>query len=204
MTTRISSTHSRMRKEPRQARSRATVDSIVQAGARVLSDRGWAGFNTNDVADAAGVSIGSLYQYFPDKQALVEAIRQHHLNDVLAVIRTVGSGEKHPGQLVDELVDGMIAAHSIHPELHRVLLDIAPPHSSAISAHSVFEAQYLARYRAVVEAYPGSRGRAVNSMVAQVLCAAVEGVIHGAARSGTLKSKELKEELVHLVCSYLG
>jgi len=204
LTTRISSTHSRMRKEPRQARSRATVDSIVQAGARVLSDRGWAGFNTNDVAEAAGVSIGSLYQYFPDKQALIEAIRQRHLDDVLAVIRAVGTGEKHPRQLVGDLVDGMIAAHSIQPELHRVLLDIAPPHSSSISAHSVFEAQYLARYRTVVEAFPGSRGHAANSMVAQVLSAAVEGVIHSAARSGTLKSKELKEELVHLVCSYLG
>lgn len=60
-----------MRKEPRQARSRATVEIIVRAGARVLGDRGWAGFTTNQVAEVAGVSIGSLYQYFPDKLALM-------------------------------------------------------------------------------------------------------------------------------------
>ncbi|WP_338525417.1 TetR/AcrR family transcriptional regulator [Pseudomonas batumici] len=204
MTTRIPSTHSPMRKEPRQTRSRATVDSIVQAGARVLSERGWAGFNTNEVAGVAGVSIGSLYQYFPDKQALIEAIRLRHLNEVLTVIRTVGAGEKSPRQRVEDLVDGLIAAHSVHPELHRVLLEETSPYSSPVSAQSVFETEYLARYAAVVAAYPDSQRKAASPMVAQVLSSAVEGVIHGAARRGTLKSPALKEELVHLVCSYLA
>jgi len=200
LTTRIPPAPSPMRKEPRQARSRATVDSIVQAGARVLSERGWAGFNTNEVAEVAGVSIGSLYQYFPDKQALIEAIRQLHLNEVLKVIRAVDVGEKPPRQLVEDLVGGMIAAHSVHPELHRVLLEETSPYAHSVSDQSVFETEYLARYAAVVAAYPGSR----SPMVAQVLSSAVEGVIHGAARRGTLQSPELKEELVHLVCAYLA
>ena len=70
-----------MRKEPRQARSHATVETIIQAGARILSDKRGAGFTTNKVADLAGVSIGSLYQYFPDKLSLVDAIRRRHLDD---------------------------------------------------------------------------------------------------------------------------
>ncbi len=57
-----------MRKQPSQARSKATVDAIVEAAARILGDQGWAGFTTNKVAEAAGVSIGSYYQYFPDKR----------------------------------------------------------------------------------------------------------------------------------------
>src|SRR5579871_4413597 len=78
---------SAMRKEPRQARSRATVEAIIRAGARVLGARGMDGFTTNETADVAGVSIGSLYQYFPDKLSLIDAIRRRHLDDVLAVMR---------------------------------------------------------------------------------------------------------------------
>lgn len=191
-----------MRKEPRQARSRATVDVIVSAGAHVLGDRGWAGFTTNEVADVAGVSIGSIYQYFPDKLALIDAVRRRHLDDVMAVMRDVSERGRTPRQLVDDLVGGMIAAHSIHPALHRVLLDEVPGHASARSAHRVFEAEYLERYRALIAMY-GRVQDAAAEQVVQVLSAAVEGVIHGAARRGTLKSPALKRELVLLIHAYL-
>ena len=191
-----------MRKVPRQARSRATVEAIVLAGARVLGDRGWAGFNTNDVAEVAGVSIGSLYQYFPDKQALVEAIRQRHLDDVLALLPQPGASKRPLVQLVTELVEGLVAAHSVHPALHRVLLEIAPPHTGAGSTRAVFETQYQERYRVLVAA-ARPRGAVATGVVVQVLSAAVEGVVHGAARNGSLQSKALKTELVSLVCSYL-
>ena len=59
LATRISTPRTSMRKELRQARSRPKVDGIVQVGAHILGSHGWAGFNTNDMADAAGVSIGS-------------------------------------------------------------------------------------------------------------------------------------------------
>ena len=84
MSTRIAKRSPGLRKEPRQARSRATVEAIVDAGARVLAEDGWAAFTTNRVAERAGASIGSLYQYFPDKLSLVEAIRRRHLDDCLA------------------------------------------------------------------------------------------------------------------------
>lgn len=62
------------RKAPAQARSRATWEAIVEAAARIVAERGLAGFNTNAVAERAGVSIGSLYQYFPNKDALMVAL----------------------------------------------------------------------------------------------------------------------------------
>lgn len=59
------------RKSPKQARSAETVEAIVEAAARILEVKGVEGFNTNNVARRAGVSIGSLYQYFPNKHALI-------------------------------------------------------------------------------------------------------------------------------------
>lgn len=69
----------RARKDPKQPRSQAMVETILAAAARVLAKESLAGFNTNRVADVAGASIGSLYQYFPNKAALVAALidREH-------------------------------------------------------------------------------------------------------------------------------
>ena len=193
-----------MRKEPRQARSRATVEAIIHAGARVLAERGMDGFTTNAAADVAGVSIGSLYQYFPDKSSLIDAVRRRHLDDVLGVVREMGQGNRPITQLVENLVDGMIAVHSIQPALHRVLLDEAPHQDGSRSIHGTFEAEYLGRYRAIIAISQDGKGSADLDVKAQVLSSAVEGVIHSAARWGTPKSAELRRELVHLVRSYLS
>ncbi len=67
------------RRRPRQARSRATYDSILEAAVQVLARDGAAGLTTNRVAQRAGVSIGTLYQYFPDKAAIVLAAAQREL-----------------------------------------------------------------------------------------------------------------------------
>lgn len=74
------------RKRPRQARAEATVDAIVEAAARILSAEGLMGFNTNSVARVAGVSVGSLYQYFPSKEAiLAEMLRRKQINVLSAL-----------------------------------------------------------------------------------------------------------------------
>lgn len=67
------------RRSPKQARSRATVEAIVEAAAQILERGGPAALNTNDVAERAGVSVGTLYQYFPDKQAILIAAARREL-----------------------------------------------------------------------------------------------------------------------------
>ena len=67
------------RKKPRQERSVATVDAILDATARVLCTTGYDRASTNRIALAAGVSVGSLYQYFPSKEALVAALAARHM-----------------------------------------------------------------------------------------------------------------------------
>jgi AcrR family transcriptional regulator len=204
MSTRIQKQRPPMRKEPTQTRSRATVDAIVEAGARVLGDRGWAGFTTNAVAAVAGISIGSLYQYFPDKLCLVEAIRRRHFDEVLAVLRRAVAADLPLEQGADTLVQGMIDAHGINPELHRVLLDEVPGLEGSRSAHDAFLVDYQRRYKDFVVIHRRVGSGPSDDVLAQLLSGMVEGVIHNSARKGTLDSPDLKQELVRMICSYLG
>ncbi|NUR10624.1 MAG: helix-turn-helix transcriptional regulator, partial [Bradyrhizobium sp.] len=72
------------RKSALQARSRATVDALVEATARILVRDGFEKASTNRIADMAGVSVGSLYQYFPSKEALVAAVIDRHNEEIMA------------------------------------------------------------------------------------------------------------------------
>jgi AcrR family transcriptional regulator len=162
------------------------------------------GFTTNETADVAGVSIGSLYQYFPDKLSLIDAIRRRHLDDVLAVVRETGRSDKPLRQRVEDLIDGMMAAHRVEPALHRVLLDEAPRYDGSRSVRGAFEAEYMDRYKSIVAAFQNREEAAAIEVAAQVLSSAVEGVIHNAARRGMLASPELRQELAHMACSYLS
>ncbi|MBQ0752748.1 MAG: TetR/AcrR family transcriptional regulator [Gammaproteobacteria bacterium] len=71
-----------MRKLPKQQRSRALVESLIDATAAVLAEHGLDNTTTNHIADAAGVSVGSLYQYFPDKESLIEALLERMVKDL--------------------------------------------------------------------------------------------------------------------------
>ena len=74
------------RKPPHQARAKATVDAILDATARILAEDGFEAVNTNRVAEVAGVSVGSLYQYFPNKGSLVGAVAVRHTEAMAAVV----------------------------------------------------------------------------------------------------------------------
>jgi AcrR family transcriptional regulator len=73
----------RPKKLPRQARAKATYESILDAAARLLTARGYGGFTTNHVAEVAGVAIGSLYEYFPDKETIVAELVRRTVRETL-------------------------------------------------------------------------------------------------------------------------
>lgn len=193
-----------MRKEPRQARSRATVEAIVQAGARILSDEGWAGFTTNRVAELAGVSIGSLYQYFPDKLSLVDAIRHRHLDDSITVMRNIRADGLSPAEFATQLVRAIVAAHSVYPGLHRILLDEAPSSEEYRNPNSEFEIEYLSYFAESVATYRTRPTTAADHVAGRVVSDAIDGVIHNAARRGALDDPAIQKELVRLIAPYLG
>jgi AcrR family transcriptional regulator len=191
-----------MRKSPRQARAQATIDAILDAAAHILGARGWAGLTTNAAAETAGVSIGSLYQYFPNKLALVEAVRLRHLNEVLAVLRAAADEETPRARRIAALADGMIAVHSRYPAAHRVLLEESPRGEDSRGAHDFFETQLRKGYEAIFKA--NSNREADARIGAQVLAGAAAGAVHDAARQGILALPAFRQELITLIRSYLS
>jgi len=116
------------RRVPRQDRSRFTVDSIVEAGARVLRERGYAAMTTNRVARLAGVSIGSLYSFFPNREAIMLAILQRRLSalagEIEADLRT--ALQKEGLESTQFLIGRLVAVVTPDRELYRVLLRELP------------------------------------------------------------------------------
>src|SRR6187551_3920376 len=99
----------RMRREPRQGRSRQTVHAVLGAVARVIRREGVDAVTTNRIAEAAGVSIGSLYQYFPNKKAIFSALHARHVEDVHQVIeRTMVERSRSLDGFTRTLVEGLV------------------------------------------------------------------------------------------------
>src|SRR5688572_12768484 len=117
----------RSRRDPKQLRSRAIVEAIVEAGRQLLAQEGAASLTTNRIAERAGVSIGSLYRYFPNKQAILAAIYDADTGREVADIRASDDWEIDRVPLVDALariVDFQLERHrrllALGPEFYRV------------------------------------------------------------------------------------
>src|SRR3954463_13511630 len=96
------------RRIPYQARAAETVAAILEASAQLLEAGGLAAFTTNAVAERAGVSIGTLYQYFADKQALLRAIAEREMRTTLAAVAAALRGD--PQASVEARVRAMVRA----------------------------------------------------------------------------------------------
>ena len=111
--------------KPKQKRSEFTYQAILEAATQLFIENGLEKTTTNKVAARAGVSIGSLYQYFPNKHALVTALTEAHLEQMMQLISTRLAPNLHRPieDVIKSVVTLMIEAHSIDPGLHRVLID---------------------------------------------------------------------------------
>ena len=116
------------RKSPSQSRSKETVEAILRATARVLVSEGYDRASTNKIAARAGVSVGSLYQYFPSKEALVAALCEAHSAEMMAILQQKLDllGTVPPNVAVRELIRGMVEAHQLEPKLHAVITEQIP------------------------------------------------------------------------------
>ncbi len=198
------------RKLPTQARARATVDAILRASAHILRTGGWDACNTNAVAKRAGVSIGSLYQYFPSKEALVAAIAEVHAEEGLAVLmRAVTAATERPlsfEETVRHYIRAMVALHAVDPKLHRVLVEQVPRLKGGLAVVRRVSQQSATLVRGWLETQRAHL-RAVDLDVATyILVTSVEAVAHLQVvdRPAKLDAEALVEELSALVLGYLG
>ena len=121
------------RKTPIQTRSTATVEAISEAAIQVLLRHGAERFTTTRVAERAGVSVGTLYQYYPNKQSLLFAVLESHLNHVAARIEAACERACHKPltemmrEMVEAFVDAKMERADISIALYRVSADVGGP-----------------------------------------------------------------------------
>jgi AcrR family transcriptional regulator len=198
------------RKTASQRRSRLTVDALVKATARVLIKEGYDRASTNKIAAMAGVSIGSLYQYFPSKEALVAAVVERHTQELSQVVRNalfaVGARPIEIG--VRELIAAAIDAHRLDPKLHRVLAEEAPRIGRLENIETV-ERYARGFLRGYLEAHRSEIDVADLDLAAFIVVTTVEALTHSAVlrRPDVLadeKAGEFVNEVTRLVLRYLG
>lgn len=115
------------RKKPLQTRSTATVDAIVEATIRILRQDGWAACSTTRIAALAGVSVGSLYQYFPNRNAIaVEIIRQRTRTYLAAVLAADLTDAATPGEVVETAIAAFVTEKRKGLDVSLALRDALP------------------------------------------------------------------------------
>ena len=129
------------RKQPKQARSTELVAAILQAAAQVLAEEGAARFTTARVAEKAGVSIGSLYQYFPNKAAILFRLQSDEWEQTQAMLRDILEDGRHPpSSRLRNLVHAFFRSECDDAAMRTALSDAAPlyrdaPETRAVKAH---------------------------------------------------------------------
>ena len=117
------------RKIPVQARSRATFDAIIQAATYILTKRGWDSLTTNAIAERAGVNIGSLYQYFPNKEAVIAELQRRHAEAIHAQLhKALARLPQQPSlrTAVAQIIEMVVKEHRIAPAVHKAITEELP------------------------------------------------------------------------------
>lgn len=188
------------RRRPVQRRSHETAEIILRATTQILSRDGLEGLTTNRVAEKAGVSIGSLYQYFPDKEALVAEIRRHYeeafRERLIALTRDLHGLPL--GEAIAQCVRVLIAIHVEDPRLHNAV-SAAGIDATERSLLDQLAATWLESRRTDVR-------RPNHMLAAAIALDAAESLIHGVAlRTPELLANDaFADEITDLLVRYLA
>jgi AcrR family transcriptional regulator len=194
------------RKLPQQDRSRFTVAAILEATTRILVEEGYDKANTNRIAERAGISIGSLYQYFPNKESLMTALMEQHSQEMaeLVEIKLNRSIDSPLEIVIPEIISAVVAAHAINPRLHQVLSDEIPRSGRSEQMHKADEritellTAYLDRWRDLI--YPQN-----IDLTVFILSRTVDALCHSAVieHPNFVSDSQFEREVSNLLLSYL-
>lgn len=186
------------RKQARQARARATEAAIVEAAARILEEDGASALTTNRIAERAGVSIGSLYQYFPDKRSVIAQLLRREraalLDDVRAVSNSGGDPLAAVGALVDAALRHQFARPAMAMELERMEAELALDDEEIALA-------------AAIETAIGDIVRRLDpradAATARDVVAICRAIVNTAALNGETDPDEIRQRVLRAVIGYL-
>lgn len=191
------------RKTPAQARSRATVDAIIEAATYILTKVGWDGLTTNAIAERAGVNIGSLYQFFPNKEAVIAELQRRHavathaeLHKALVLLPEQPSLRKALTVVIEMIVN----EHRVAPAVHKAITEELPRTLRCMPG----EKEKLRRQ--ILESLePFMRNVPDPDLAIYMMSVAAEAIIHNvtAVRPEMLDTPRLAAELVTLFESFL-
>jgi AcrR family transcriptional regulator len=191
------------RKTPIQQRARRTRERILAGAAHVFAEYGYASGTTDRIAAAAGLSVGSLYQYFPNKDAILLVLAQKHLDQTADVIRETLAETRPAPVWLAALTKGVVELHAENPRLHQVLFEEAPR-----------PPELLARFRHVeqeaVTAVAGLLRADTNldivrpDQCARFVVATIESLTHRfMGHSPQIEAGDLVNQIVSMAIKYL-
>jgi len=211
------------RRKPKQARAQDTVEIILEATARILRKQGREALNTNYIAECAGISVGTLYQYFPNKEAILVAMgRREIAADEAAVIKAMAESAKadlrpttadlrpttakdDDADLVRRAIRALIGRHRRAREVRRVAVEtlISEGHGDEMARSVQKVAQMVG---ASSERFLPGRKEPVSDTSLFVITRAISGVMRAASQeqSPLLDTQEFEDALVQLVHGYFG
>jgi AcrR family transcriptional regulator len=194
------------RKTPIQARSTVTVEAISEATIQVLLSHGAERFTTTRVAGRAGVSVGTLYQYYPNKQSLLFAVLEHHMNNVAARVEAAcESACQKPlaemiGEMVEAYVDAKMQRADVSMALYRVSADVGGPALIKRISQRLRKATE-AMLQTAPDAESPPEKFAIDIMLA-AMAGAMRSLLEAGPTSATVRKS--REQLVLLCQSYMA
>ncbi len=194
----------RARKTPRQARAEITRRRILDAAAHVFAEHGYAAGTTNRIAERAGISIGSLYQYYPGKDAILAELIGGHLDRGIVSRQMWADAPSAP--LTDVLrgyVRQAVDNHRDDPQLLRVFLEHAPQWADIAPRIAEFHQTEIEGVREALDHHPEVHV-ADTATAAQLVVTTVELVVHWVSAGAEVTPSALENELVAMLGRYLA
>ncbi len=194
------------RRAPQQDRAIATVDAIIEATAQLLVEVGFHKTSTNKIAERAGVSVGSLYQYFKNKEAIVSALVEQFADEQFELLaaRLSEFQDADIEEGVHQLVQALLEVKELNPELHKVFFEELPP-VGQVDVLRDWTDQAVAVVTAALEMRRDEISVENTEIAAYVLVNACHGIIHHTVtyRPGLLNDEALADETARMILGYL-
>ncbi len=198
------------RKNPTQRRARETVEAILVAAAQVFEARGYARGTTDRIAARAGVSVGSLYQYFPNKDAILVALAERHIEQGTQLVEAMlTSAPRDPDQLepwLRRLLAALLAQHRAQPRLQHLILEGLPLPDDVHDRAVAIEDRLTRELAGLLTGLADPGRLAQPTATAWTLVHAIQGLVHDFTihPPADLDEVDLIDEIVAMVLGRLG